>query len=177
MYRNWRRGSIVPSVADPETSERGGPRMAAIFFWPIFTGQGGPWPPWPPWIHYWPCYMIFVLSWLKLLTTAVHLSLISHDFFLKSFWADTCPFWGPLVPLFWISGDVSCRFQSQIGLPYSHCGGKHNVHSPRSTSGATLAGSWCAASPVPTYCCRGEVAGIRTRALRISVSQTLYQLS
>ena len=27
------------------------------------------------------------------------------------------------------------------------------------------------------YCCRGEVAGIRTCALRISVSQTLYQLS
>ena len=33
------------------------------------------------------------------------------------------------------------------------------------------------AGPVPTYCCRGEVAGIRTRALKISVSQTLYKLS
>ena len=48
-------------------------------------------------------------------------------------------FGGPLVPLFWISGDVSSGFQSQSGLPYSHCGGKRNVHSPRSTSGATLA--------------------------------------
>ena len=38
-------------------------------------------------------------------------------------------------------------------------------------------GGWHAASPVPTNCCRGEVAGIRTHALRISVSQTLYQLS
>ena len=35
--------------------------------------------------------------------------------------------------------DVSSGFQSQSGLPYSHCGGKRNVHSLRSTSGATLA--------------------------------------
>ena len=91
-----------------------------------------------------------------------------------------CPILGPLVPLFWISGDVSSGFQSQSGLPYSHCGGKHNVCSLRSTSGAThadLLAAGFAASPVPTYCCRGEVAGIRTCALRISVSQTLYQLS
>ena len=27
-------------------------------------------------------------------------------FFFKVFGGDTCPFWGPLVPLFWISGDV-----------------------------------------------------------------------
>ena len=46
---------------------------------------------------------------------------------------------GPLVPLFWISCDVSSGFQSQSGLPYSHCGGKRNVCSLRSTSGATLA--------------------------------------
>ena len=43
------------------------------------------------------------------------------------------------MPLFWISGDVSSGFQSQSRLPYSHCGGKRNVHSPRSTSGATIA--------------------------------------
>ena len=48
-------------------------------------------------------------------------------------------FLGPLVPLFWISGDISSGFQSQSGLPYSHCGDKHNVHSLRSTFGATLA--------------------------------------
>ena len=59
-------------------------------------------------------------------------------FFFEKFLADTCPFLAPLVPLFWISGDVSSGFQSQSGLPYSHCGGEHNVHSPRSTSGATL---------------------------------------
>ena len=54
------------------------------------------------------------------------------------------------------------------------------VHSQRSTSGATYANllaAGIAASPVPIYCCKGEVAGIRTRALRISVSQMLYQVS
>ena len=61
-------------------------------------------------------------------------------FFLK-FLADTCPFLGPLVPLFWISGDVSSGFQSQSGfcLIRYFCGGECNVHSPRFTSGATLA--------------------------------------
>ena len=31
------------------------------------------------------------------------------------FLADTCPFLGPLEPLFWISDDVSSGFQSQSG--------------------------------------------------------------
>ena len=67
-----------------------------------------------------------------------------HDFFkknLKKFLADTCPFLGPLVPLFWISGDGSSGFQSQSGfcLICYFCGGECNVHSPRFTSGATLA--------------------------------------
>ena len=61
-----------------------------------------------------------------------------HFFFLR-FLADTCPFLGPLVPLFGISCDVSYGFQSQSGLPYSHCGGERNVRSSRSTSAATLA--------------------------------------
>ena len=48
---------------------------------------------------------------------------------------------GALVPLFWISGDVSSGFQSQSGfcLIRYFCGGECNVHSPRFTSGATLA--------------------------------------
>ena len=62
------------------------------------------------------------------------------DFVLLFFFlADKCPFLGPLVPLFWTSSDVSSGFQSQSGLPYSHCRGERNIHSPRSTSGATLA--------------------------------------
>ena len=52
------------------------------------------------------------------------------------------PFLGPLVPLFWNSGDVSSWFQSQSGFCLIHfffCRGDCNVHSPRSTSGATSA--------------------------------------
>ena len=62
-------------------------------------------------------------------------------FFFLKFLADTCPFLGPLVPLFWISGDVSSGFQSQSGfcLIRYFCGGECNVHSPRFTSGGTLA--------------------------------------
>ena len=33
---------------------------------------------------------------------------------------DTCPFLGPLISLFWTSGDVSSGFQSQNGQPYWH---------------------------------------------------------
>ena len=32
----------------------------------------------------------------------------------------TCPFMGPLIPLFWTSGDVSSGFQYQSGQSYSH---------------------------------------------------------
>ena len=48
-----------------------------------------------------------------------------------------CPVLEPLVPLFWISGDISSGFQSQSGLSYSYFGGECNVCSLRSTSGAT----------------------------------------
>ena len=62
-------------------------------------------------------------------------------FFFLKFLADTCPFLGPLVPLFWISGDVSSGFQSQSGfcLIRYFSGGECNVHSPRFTSRDTLA--------------------------------------
>ena len=65
-------------------------------------------------------------------------------FFFKVFLSDTftCPILGPLVPLFWIS-------KPEWVLPYSHCGGKCNVHFLRSTSGAThcqpLDGQHCGA--------------------------------
>ena len=62
-------------------------------------------------------------------------------FFFFLFLADNCPFVGPLAPLFWISSDISSGFQSQSGfcLIRYFCGGECNVHSPRFTSGATLA--------------------------------------
>ena len=84
--------------------------------------------------------------------------------------ADTCPFLGPLVPLFWISGDVSSGFQSQSGfcLIRYFCGGECNVHSPRFTSGATLADVLAAgAQPVtsPHACAEvglGSVSNVRS---------------
>ena len=58
-------------------------------------------------------------------------------------------YFGATDTLFWISGDVSSGFQSQSGLPYSHCGGERNVRSLRATSGATrcqpLDGKHCGA--------------------------------
>ena len=42
-------------------------------------------------------------------------------FFKKIFWRTWVLFLGPLIPLFWTSGDVSSGFQSQSGQPYSSC--------------------------------------------------------
>ena len=39
-----------------------------------------------------------------------------NTFLCFSFLLDTCPFVGPLIPLFWSSGDVSSGFQSQNGF-------------------------------------------------------------
>ena len=104
-----------------------------------------------------------------------HKSLISCFFcffccFFLKFLADTCPFLGPLVPLFWISGDVSSGFQSQSGfcLIRYFCGGECNVHSPRFTSGATLANLLAAgAQPVtsPHACAEvglGSVSNVQS---------------
>ena len=51
---------------------------------------------------------------------------ICFCFFLK-FLADTCPFLGPLVPLFWISGDISFGIQSQSGFCFIHFFAEANV--------------------------------------------------
>ena len=87
---------------------------------------------------------------------------MKHFFFLKVF-GDTCPFLGPLVPLFWISGDISSGFQSQSGfcLIRYFCGGECNVHSPRFTSGATLANLLAAGTqPVTSpHACAGVGLG------------------
>ena len=58
--------------------------------------------------------------------------------FFKSFWRTHVLFWGPLVPLFWISSDVASGFQSQSGFCLiCICRGEYNVHSLISTSDAT----------------------------------------
>ena len=79
-------------------------------------------------------------------------------YFCCCFLADTCPFWGPLAPLFCISGNVSSGFQSQSGFCLIH-GDECNVHSLRSTLGATPAVLLMAsitASHIPTCISRGE---------------------
>ena len=47
-----------------------------------------------------------------------------RQYFLNAifFLSDTsaCPILGPLVPLFWISGDISSRFQGQNGFCLIH---------------------------------------------------------
>ena len=43
----------------------------------------------------------------------------------------TCPILGSIVPLFWITGNVSWVLKPKWDLPYSYCGGKCNVHSLR----------------------------------------------
>ena len=93
-------------------------------------------------------------------------------FFFKSFLADTCPFfWGHWYPCFWISGDVSLWvFKARVGfcLIRYFCGGECNVHSPRFTSGATLADLLAAgAQPVtsPHACAEvglGSVSNVRS---------------
>ena len=83
-------------------------------------------------------------------------------FFFLKFLADTCPFLGPLVPLFWISGDVSSGFQSQSGFCliryFLRSNAQCNVHSPkihlwcytyRPLGGRRTAGHF------PTCMCRG----------------------
>ena len=45
---------------------------------------------------------------------------VSVLLFFEKILADTCPFMGPLIPLFWTSDYVFSRCQSQSGQPYSH---------------------------------------------------------
>ena len=83
--------------------------------------------------------LYFIFPLLKILDPL--LKSLNSVFLKKKFLADTCPILGPLVPLFRISGDVSSGFQSQSGfcLIRFFVEAKCNVHSPRSTSGATPA--------------------------------------
>ena len=77
-----------------------------------------------PEIHLW-CYTLLTSWWTALWgANRVHIlpkfiSCINFFFFFfKVFFLSdtfTCPILGPLVPLFWISGDVSSGFQSQSG--------------------------------------------------------------
>ena len=57
---------------------------------------------------------------------------MAHSFLgsLFQFLADKCPFVGLLIPLLWISGDVSSAFQSQSGQPYLHVVEAYMIYIP-----------------------------------------------
>ena len=62
-------------------------------------------------------------------------------FFLKSFWRTHVLFWGHWYPCFGFLVTSPLGFKARVGsaLFAIFCGGKCNIHSPRFTSGATLA--------------------------------------
>ena len=61
-------------------------------------------------------------------------------FFFKIFGGHKVLFVGPLVPLFWTSGDVCPGFQSQGGFPRLHASLPAHNRFLRFTSGVTPAG-------------------------------------
>ena len=90
--------------------------------------------------------------------------------------ADTCPFWGHWYPCFGflvtsplgLKARVSCLIRiAEANVMYIPRDPPLVLH--LLTSCWLL---WRTAGPVPTYCCTSEVAGIRTRALRISRRST-----
>ena len=60
-------------------------------------------------------------------------------FVFKIFWRTQVLFMGPLIHLFWTSGDVSFGIQSQRGQPYSHLLEIFMIHSITFTSCVTPA--------------------------------------
>ena len=74
-----------------------------------------------------------------LIIPCVFLRLIFYFIFLKIFCRTQVLFVGPLIPLFWTSGEVCPGFQSQDGFP--HLCASSPVHNGflRFTSGATPA--------------------------------------
>ena len=91
--------------------------------------------------------------------------------------ADTCPFWGYWYPCFGFLVTSPLGFKAKVGSAlFAFCGGECNVHSPRSTSSATLADLLAAgAQPVtsPHACAEvglgsdsnGQSPGQKTNAL------------
>ena len=50
--------------------------------------------------------------------------------FFKKILADTCPFLGPLISMLRTTGDISSRFQSQSGQPYSLLAEAYMIYVP-----------------------------------------------
>ena len=64
---------------------------------------------------------------------------VSSVFFKKKIWRTSVIFVGPLIPLFWTSGDICPGFQRQSGSPYLHASSPVCNNILRFTSGATPA--------------------------------------
>ena len=102
----------------------------------------------------------------------------SSPSFLK-FLADTCPFWGHWYPCFGFLVTLPEGFKARVGSALFHfCRGKCNVHSPRSTSGATCANLLAAGMQLVTspHACaevglssdlKGQSPGQKTNALSL----------
>ena len=75
------------------------------------------------------------------------------------------------TPVLDFYSDVSSGFQSQSGLPYSHCRGECNVRSLRSTSGATCAD--LLAAGLPPVLSPHTVAGVRLPGFELVLSEYL----
>ena len=119
MNGKWKTWNAAEQL--PHSVISGGFMMIDKFA--IFTGQNG-------------------INRLNVMMYALYISVafVSNNlsFFKKVFGGHKCPFLGPVISLFWFSGDVSSGVQSQRGFYLIHKG-ECNVHSPRFTSGATLA--------------------------------------
>ena len=91
--------------------------------------------------------------------------------FFKNFLENISPFVGPLIPLFWTSGDVSSGFQSQNGQPYLHLlgGGIYVICFPRFTSGVTPA-DLLAASMAAEHTCDHHWWGSNRKPIKPQVN-------
>ena len=73
---------------------------------------------------------VFLFSFLKRFQNLIP-KLVMFFLFLKHFWRTWVLFVGPLIPLFWTSGDISSRFQSQSGQPYLHLAEVYMLYVPQ----------------------------------------------
>ena len=97
-------------------------------------------------------------------------------YFLKSFWRTHVLFWGHWYPCFGFLVTSPLGFKARVGsaLFAIFCGGECNVHSPRFTSGATLADHLAAgAQPVtsPHACAEvglGLVSNVQSHEQKVN---------
>ena len=95
------------------------------------------------------------------------------------FLVDTCPFMGPLLPLFWISGDVSSGLQSQSGWPYLYLAKAYTMYILRDSPVLHLLISWWPAwwpVTVPHMCVSAEVGSQIRLGDLLHSSLTCYSL-